>query len=106
MEVINNSGRTVFVYGMNESNNEAFDINNYNYELSFGYYTNKTYKAKYDNLGMFPYLNVKDDDEAINIAERLLVKDYANKDKTHKNLFVIVTNIKTNQVIKVKNYTR
>lgn len=78
----------------------------YNYELSFGYITNKTHIAKYNNLGMFPYLNVKDDDEAINVAEILLVRDYANKDKTHKNLFVSVTNIKTNQVIKIKRYTR
>ena len=78
----------------------------YNYELSFGYITNKTHRAKYNNLGMFPYLNVKDDDEAINVAEILLVRDYANKDKTHKKLFVSVTNIKTNQVIKIKRLTR
>lgn len=78
----------------------------YGYELTFGYRTNKGLKDKYNNLGMFPYLNVNDDDEAIDIAEKLLVNDYANKDKTHNNLFVIVTNIKTNQVIKVKRYTR
>lgn len=78
----------------------------YRYELSFGYQTNTTGKVKYNNLGMFPYLNVKDDDEAIDMAEKLLVRDYGKKDKTHKKLFVVVTNIKTNQVIKIKNYTR
>ena len=78
----------------------------YGYELSFGYRTNNGLKDKYNNLGIFPYFNFKDDDEAINIAEKILVKDYANKDKTHKNLFVVVTNIKKNQVIKYKNYTR
>lgn len=102
----NNNSTYSRVYNMNESFNEPFDINNYNYELAYGYYTNKTHNAKYNNLGMFPYLNVKDDDEAINVAEKLLVNDYANKDKTHKNLFVIITNIKTNQVIKIKRLTR
>lgn len=95
-----------------EANNSTYSrvyetpATKFGYELTFGYHTNKTNSVKYNNLGMFPYLNVKDDDEAINIAERLLVKDYGNKDKTHKNLFVIVTNMKTNQVIKIKRYTR
>lgn len=102
----NNNSTYTRVYNMNESFNEPFDINNYNYELAFGYHTNKTNSAKCNNLGMFPYLNVKDDDEAINVAEKLLVRDYANKDKTHKSLFVIITNIKTNQVIKIKRLTR
>jgi hypothetical protein len=78
----------------------------YRYELTFGYYTNKTDKVKYNNLGLSPYFNFKDDDEAIDIAEKILVNDYAIKDKTHKNLFVIITNIKTNQVIKIKRLTR
>lgn len=78
----------------------------YRYELTFGYHTNKTDKVKYNNLGMPSYFNFKDDDEAIDKSEIYLVKHYANKDKTHKNLFVIITNIKTNQVIKIKRYTR
>lgn len=92
---------SIFDKGLSMLNKSEYD-----YELSFGYITNKTHRAKYNNLGMFPYFNFKDDDEAINMAEKYLVKHYANKDKTHKNLFVVVTNIKTNQVIKIKNYTR
>lgn len=78
----------------------------YRYELTFGYQTNTTGKVKYNNLGISPYFNFKDDDEAIDMAEILLVRDYGKKDKTHKKLFVIVTNIKKNEVIKIKNYTR
>lgn len=78
----------------------------YGYELTFGYHTNKTDNVKYNNLGISPHFNFKDDDEAIDMAEKILVNDYANKDKTHKKLFVIVANIKTNQVIKIKRLTR
>ena len=82
------------------------EASKYGYVLTFGYHTNKTDKVVYNNLGMPSYFNFKDDDEAIDLSEMYLVKHYANKDKKHKNLFVIVANVKTNQVIKINRLTR